>query len=171
MLNIPSFTEGARNFFQPANSHLPAIDFKPLSQNAKRFKYGYQFWQSLKADIHPTIHLVAHSMGCAFAEGLASAAEEDDYIIGKVVYINCYQARKLAVSTKRQFTVDYQFLDDPLINSPFLSHAGHAIPGDIQGADYKLRIYSGIKNPLKRHRAPMGQWGYHFWPHLWRMIH
>lgn len=166
----PGFIEGATQFLQDATYYTPAVDFPRLSTVASRFEQGYRFWPAFQAyhsvSTADLLHLVAHSMGCAFAEGLACSAVKDGYTIGKVGYINCYQAQDLVISTERQYTIDYQLCDDPLINNRMLSLVGHARPGAVQGATYQLRQYSGITNPLKRHRAPIALWGRAFWTHL-----
>lgn len=166
----PGFIEGAAQFLQDATYYTPPVDFPRLSTASGRFEQGYRFWSAFRAynsiSAADPVHLVAHSMGCAFAEGLANGAVNDGYTIGKVGYINCYQASDLMISTNRQYTIDYQLWDDPLINSRLLSLVGHARPGAIHGANYQLRQYSGISNPLKRHRAPIALWGRTFWTHL-----
>jgi hypothetical protein len=166
----PGFVQGAIDFFKTNDCHFPLLDFSPLSTVRDRFQQGYEFWDLADFNPHALIHIVAHSMGCAFAEGFLKAATKAGYKVGLVLHLNPYQAQALAISTKRWFTIDYQLEDDPLINNPFLKVLGHAQTGAITGADYQLRVRSGIPNPLKKHRAPIARWGYQFWPHLSNLL-
>ncbi len=160
------FVKGAIEFFNTNDCHFPILDFQPLSSVRDRFHQGWHFWRLANFKPHSLIHIVAHSMGCAFAEGFLSAATFFGYKTGCVLHLNAYQAQALSISTERWFTIDYQLKDDPLINNSFLRVLGHAQPGAIAGASYKLRVSSGIHNPLKKHRAPIARWGYQFWPHV-----
>ena len=162
----PGFVDGALRWVHAREPGFAAVDFPSFSQAHQRFKQGYAYWQKWRPANHRCIHLVSHSMGAAFAEGLLAAAEKWGYKAGWVVQLNPYQAADLAVSSNRIATIDYQFTDDPLIHNSLLKLVGHANPGAIKGATYHIRLPSGIRNPLKRHRGFIGRWGYQFWPHL-----
>ena len=162
------FITGAKAFFNDQQVLLPATDYPFFCNNRYRINVGKIFATALldQLNISDTLHFVTHSMGCAFAEGIMKTLAENSYSIGKVVHINCYQAGELSVQTSRIWTVDYQMIDDPLINNRFLKLAGFARPGRIAGADYTVHEKSGIQNPLFRHRGPMGFQGDHFWKNL-----
>lgn len=168
--NNEAFIDGAKYFCNHFNPRYAEIDHRFFSTVIERREKGWHWArQRLEKQFFPdeTIHFVNHSMGCAFSEGVIDLLDEAGFTIGKVIHINCFQAANLHVSTfNRLLTVDYQMVDDPLINNPFLTFLGIAKPGSISDADYSLRVRSGIKNVLYRHRGPIGVMGQAFWDYL-----
>ncbi len=164
------FINGAKNFFTDFKPWYVEADYRFLSSvNERQEKGRYWAFQQIEKRNLPneTIHFIGHSMGCAFTEGVIAALDEAGFTIGKVVHINCFQAANLQITTfNRSFTVDYQMVDDPLINNPLLTFLGIAKPGAITGTDYSIRIKSGIKNIFYRHRGPIGVMGKAFWEDL-----
>ena len=167
---LSGFVHGALEWFGAMEPAFPVVDFSAFSQVNERFRQGYFYWRHHARRSYPRIHVLTHSMGAAFGEGLLKAAAEMGYKPGWVVHVNPYQAKGLSVSSERVATVDYQFTDDPLINNRILKAFGHARPGLVTGASYPVRLRSGIGNPLKRHRGFIRSWGYHFWPHLYKLL-
>ncbi len=169
-LHKEDFIQGAYDFCKDDKPWFLPVDFFFWSGSKARLNAGYKWsLKNLKAvpDNSQTLHFIAHSMGCAFAEGATKGFYEAGFKIGKVIHINCFQAADLEITTMdRDFTVDYQMTDDPLINNIFLKSFFIARPGYITGVDYAIYEPSGIKQFVKKHRGPMGLWGQAFWDHL-----
>lgn len=163
------FIKGAKSYFHDSQTWFTHHDFHFLSTIADRKSAGQRYarhhlqqWEAILKPGEP-VHFIAHSMGCAFAEGIAQFLFQKGFQIGGVLHINCFQAALLPLSSdNRQWTVDYQFTDDPLINNPVLKWLKVASPGSISEVT-AIHEQSGIRNPLYRHRGPIGIYGEGFW--------
>lgn len=113
-----------------------------------------------------TILILFHIVwGAAYAEGIAKYMIEMGWKIGKAVHINAFQGADIISQKNYSFkdrtkTIDYQNTDDPIINNSMRSS-----PGDIQGADKRIRVNSGVKAWDFIHASPIG-YGANFWQKL-----
>ena len=81
----------------------------------------------------------------------------------KIVHIDVFQAADIKTidpNSNRIITIDYQLTDDWVIQNPMWSK-----PGDVQGADYKLREEGG-ESWKTNHTSPMWKQGRQFWEKL-----
>jgi RHS repeat-associated protein len=156
----PAFVEGAKKYFNDTKIEFIAIDHSLNSSANKRYNNGYQYAKenitALTENLQngETLKFVAHSMGCAFTEGVVEYLIEQGVAVSEVVHINAFQARGILASDyflePTVKTTDYQNTDDKVINYlPF------ANPGDIRNADYKIREHSNSnsKDPKASHSA------------------
>lgn len=117
-------------------------DYKPSSSAKSRISAGYRYAEdNIKKIVSglkqgETFKFVTHSMGAAFAEGIASYLIGHGYSVEEIIHINPFQAADITTNASPNVkTVDYQNSDDWVINkTPFVSS-----PGDIQNADYHIR--------------------------------
>jgi hypothetical protein len=163
-----SFVKGAINYYHDSKTFFTSEDYGYLSSAVGRIAAGYEYaknnidaFAGLIKD-GETIKFVTHSMGSAFAEGMAKYLIESGYTVEELVHLNAYQAADITTNqTSYVKTVDYQNVDDWVINDiPFFSS-----PGQIQGADYVIRELSQDPDLYTRHRTPMNVGG-EFWKGL-----
>lgn len=103
-------------------------------------------------------------MGTAFAEGMIDKLFEEGYTIGTVVHINAFQAASCDIDPNtREKTIDYQLVDDPVINNPVLALFGWADPGPLPSADVRIHESSDLDNIFFVHRSPIWEKGHEFW--------
>lgn len=167
------FVRGACQFLKDHNPFFTELDFPWYSRAKQRYQQGFDYakqqlheWYR-QASEDEYYHLVSHSMGTAFGEGILKKLGDQESRIGHIVHINAFQASKLKVAPNpRTTTIDYQLLDDPLINNFFLRILGIAAPGKIQNADHQVYEHSGIGNIFKIHRSPIWKQGERFWNNL-----
>ena len=165
------FVQGASHYFNDRNIVFLPMEYRWYSSAADRMNDGYKYAKanliSLTKNIknNETINFVTHSMGAAFAEGMASYFIEQGFIVAEMIHINAFQADDITTIHSQDnstFTTDYQNTDDWVINKiPFLSS-----PGDIHGADSKIRRNSKDPNKMTRHRSPIDKQGANFWKTL-----
>lgn len=163
-----SFVSGAMNYYHDNRAFFTSEDYGYFSSAIGRMKDGYEYAKNnikaLTGDIKDgeTIKFVAHSMGSAFAEGMASYLIESGYTVEEIVHLNAYQAADIRTNqTPSVKTIDYQNVDDWVINYiPFFTS-----PGQIQGADYVIHEQSNDPDLSTRHRTPMNM-GEMFWKGL-----
>lgn len=170
------FRNGATKYFTKNTEGLleTYINHDPdgFSSAEERFEDGYNYafdnYFELTQGMNKKddyFNFVSHSMGSAYAEGIAKYMIEMGWKIGTVVHINAFQAADIISQKNFSFkdrtkTIDYQNTDDPVINNPIRSS-----PGDIQGADEKIRVNSGVKAWDWIHASPIGS-GVNFWQKL-----
>ena len=102
-------------------------------------------------------------MGGAFAEGIVEHLHNEGWTIEKIVHIDVFQAADIKTidpNSNRIITIDYQLTDDWVIQNPMWSK-----PGDVQGADYKVREEGG-ESWKTNHTSPMWKQGRQFWEKL-----
>lgn len=166
-----SFVLGATRYFSDTNINFIHQDYELTSSARKRFTDGYNYAKTnlklLVASLNENekINMVTHSMGAAFAEGMASYLYKKGYTIGELVHINAFQAADIQTidpNSNEVITTDYQNTNDWVINDiPFF-----AKPGQIKGADYRIREKSEDNNFMTRHRSPIDSQGSKFWDEL-----
>lgn len=139
-------------------------------RTAEGYEYAKSNYGSLTRGMNPKedyFNIVDHSMGVAFGEGVSKYMQEMGWEVNKVVHINGFQAadieaykpqNQLIISTKTQ-VIDYQNIDDPVINNPVRSS-----PGGIKNSTYKVREESGMPRDYK-HASPISK-GENFWKDL-----
>ena len=171
------FIEGAKNYYSDYKSFFSDVTFlnyKYISADY-RFKAGYKYaeehFNDLISDLgeNETFKFVSHSMGAAFAEGMAKYLEEHGYKIEAIIHINAYQASSVPSLTKAIVT-DYQVVGDPVIF--FSAHFNPILgfpfgpPGFIRGADKHIRRFSNnYLKPKYIHMEPINS-GPEFWESL-----
>ena len=164
-----SFVQGAIKYWNDKEIFFTDKDYKPLSSAKSRISAGYRYAEdNIKKIVSglkqgETFKFVTHSMGAAFAEGIASYLIGHGYSVEEIVHINPFQAADITTNASPNVkTVDYQNSDDWVINkTPFVSS-----PGDIQNADYHIREKSNDSDFATRHRSPIDSQGKSFWNNL-----
>lgn len=166
-----SFVNGAKSYFRDRS--VSFTDYKPsmFSTVAGRKKAGIDYAKNNAEALtkgmkkgKDVFRLVTHSMGGAFGEGIAEYLQNEGWDVETIVHINAYQAADIETNnpnSNKTETIDYQNPDDWVINDTPLAE-----PGDIQGADYKIREKSGDKNWKTRHMSPIWKKGKGFWKNL-----
>jgi hypothetical protein len=140
-------------------AHFTDIKHAALSSVFSRMKAGWQYAQKNEASLLSgfesasyRFNFVTHSMGAAFAEGIIRFLEDKEYRVCTVIHFNTFQAADIKIERKagsKSYVIDYQNINDPLINNPV-----YAKPGDIRNADLSIRQKSN-KPFFKRHRDPI----------------
>ena len=165
-----SFVDGAKSFFHDNNVLFPATDYTWGSSADLRtfdgFNYAKEHFGVLTSGIkeNETFKFVSHSMGAAFAEGMALFLDMKGYDVEQIVHINAFQANDIVTMTpnsNKTITTDYQNTDDYVINyTPFVSS-----PGNIHGSKYIIREAS---NEIWKyiHTSPISAQGSEFWKNL-----
>ena len=160
-----TFINGAKSYYSDDNVFVMTNDYNYFSSAKERYNSGYLYAKSnidiLTSDIsvEEDFKFVTHSMGAAFAEGMATFLIENGYRVSELVHINSFQAADISTvgeNSINTFTIDYQNTNDLVINFiPFYSS-----PGSIKGADLKIRVKSN--EPLIYvHSSPI--WDTLFW--------
>ena len=163
------FIQGAIKYWNDKEIFFTDKDYKPLSSAKSRISAGYRYAEdNIKKIVSglkqgETFKFVTHSMGAAFAEGIASYLIGHGYSVEEIIHINPFQAADITTNASPNVkTVDYQNSDDWVINkTPFVSS-----PGDIQNADYHIREKSNDSDFATRHRSPIDLQGKSFWNNL-----
>ena len=165
-----NFVNGAKQFFNDNNVLFIPVKHSLSSSALERLQKGYDYAENniiwlgdLKQD--ETIKFVTHSMGAAYAEGMATFLLKNGCPVTNIVHINAFQANDIKSLSKYNNveTTDYQYTDDWVINHiPIFSS-----PGFIDGANYIIREPSGcqIESFLNIHFDPISK-GFNFWNKL-----
>lgn len=143
-----------------------------FSSAADRRAAGLEYAKSNFADLtkgmtkdNDVFKMVTHSMGAAFGEGIPEYLKGEGWQVETIVHINAFQANDITTtdphSNAETKTIDYQNSDDWVINN-----TPTASPGNIQGADSKIREQSGHSNWQTRHMSPIWQQDKSFWNQL-----
>ncbi len=165
-----SFVKGAKSYYNDNKTHFTSKDYGLLSSAKQRSKDGYAYakanFAALTGDLADgeTFKLVTHSMGAAYGEGIAKYLQEKGFTVESIVHVNPYQAEDITTlnpNSNLTETIDYQQTDDWVIND-----LPTGSPGDIKGADFKVREKSGDDDWTSRHRSPIDQQGGDFWKNL-----
>ena len=167
-----NFVKGAKSYFHDNDVVFLNIDHEMSSSAISRISKGYDFAQKFFDELtstlgeNETLKFVSHSMGAAFAEGMARYFILHGINVSEIVHLNPFQANDITTvnpTNNLTKTTDYQNTDDPVINKiPFVS-----APGNINGADYIIREPTGEPDIFLKHRYPilMGN-GKGFWQTL-----
>ena len=168
-----SFVQGAKHYWGDNNVFFTKEDYSNFSSAQARISAGYRYAEhnikALVSGIKPgeTFKFVTHSMGAAFAEGIASYLIGHGYRVEEIVHINPFQAADITTNADPNVkTLDYQNTDDIVINQiPLVSS-----PGDIRNADHRIREKSNDSNIFTRHRSPIDSQGGNFWKRIRKKI-
>lgn len=162
---LPStpFVSQAVEFFGGTDSvYFPYVDFRICTSAQVRMMAGFAYAESSFAELTSGVapggefRFVAHSMGCAFAEGMALFLLERGYRVSHMIHINGFQTGQMRANPRIPATVDFQYVDDLVIRVPFLSDTR-----PIRGA-----IVVREKSNLwirRRHRGPVYPRSTEFW--------
>ena len=139
-----SFTIRATQVFHDDKSLYPDIRHNFFSSAKQRRKLGYTYAQEHFAEITQDIdegekvRFVSHSMGAAFAEGMADYLISAGVKVDVLVHFEAYQADEIESNGRNGniLTIDFQDKDDLVINI--------IGAGDINGADHKYRTTSHV---------------------------
>ena len=142
--NNNSFTIRATQVFHDDKSLYPDIRHNFFSSAKQRRKLGYTYAQEHFAEITQDIdegekvRFVSHSMGAAFAEGMADYLISAGVKVDVLVHFEAYQADEIESNGRNGniLTIDFQDKDDLVINI--------IGAGDINGADHKYRTTSHV---------------------------
>ena len=171
-----NFVNGAKKFFNDNNVLFIPVKHSMSSSAHERWQKGYDYakhniiWLGdLKKD--ETIKFVTHSMGAAYAEGMATFLIKNDYPVTSIVHTNAFQAadiESIGLNNKNVNIIDYQNIEDWIINKiPYSSS-----PGFIKGANFIFREsngYHGVDRILHSHTYPI-DFGKTFWKNLKNLI-
>ncbi|MFT4095227.1 MAG: hypothetical protein QM640_16470 [Niabella sp.] len=106
---------------------------------------------------------VTHSMGSAFAEGIIEYLKDMGWNVTQTVHLEAFQAKDIKASTRPRtkknkktlspidpgtYVIDYQINGDWVLDLP------NGNPGDIEGANKKIRANSS-NDLLHIHRDPI----------------
>lgn len=96
----PQFLDAASTYF----GNLPDLYFVNgegpwYSSAAMRFRKGYRFASEnrVKFQGYDRLYLVGHSMGCAFAEGMALCLVELGFNVGEIVHFSAADAESIRI--------------------------------------------------------------------------
>ena len=167
-----SFVNGAKNYFHDNNAKFTNFEPAMFSSAAERKAAGMEYAKSHFGELtkgmakdKDVFRMVTHSMGAAFGEGIAEYMKGDGWSVETIVHIDAFQANDITTtdpnSNAETNTIDYQNPDDWVINN-----TPTASPGDIKGADVKIREQSGDGNWKTRHTSPIWKQGSGFWQKL-----
>lgn len=164
------FVEQAVALFDDHDSvFYTKVDHAVFSSVKERWQKGkayadvqlHQLVQGMKPS--DTIKIVAHSMGCAFAEGMAQLLLDKGYHVSCLIHINAFQSGHMTANPQIPITIDYQYTDDVVIRVPFLSKLG-AIKGAMP-----IRKKSNIRI-RRRHRGPIYPASTLFWEEIRKVL-
>ena len=123
-----------------ADNNLVFLDVKHkwYSSAKRRYKTGYQFakdnidYLTSNLEEGESFKFVTHSMGAAYAEGMAKYLLEEGYSVEMLFHFSPYQAAQIRSvgSDPDILTIDFQTIGDPVL---FLDGMG-----TIRGADYRI---------------------------------
>lgn len=128
------------------------VDFNYTSTAHDRYLSGYN--NTIKYGGSPSVKgrdnnvvLVTHSMGGAYGEGVADAMTKQGWNVSSIYHFNAFQAADMNASGNR-LTVDFQSVNDPVINNPIRSS-----PGSINNATPVRQISNSGYQFI--HRSPI----------------
>lgn len=160
-------------YFDDRKAFIPVIEHGPFSTVKGRRLKGYEYAMGKFADLtsdlaeDESIKFVTHSMGAAFAEGMAAYLLMKNVSVSDIVHLNPYQASDIisvGKNNKNVNVIDYQNTNDWVINKiPFFSS-----PGDIVGAKIKIRE-KGLTTFGLIHRFPIDN-GKRMWNHIKKLL-
>ena len=166
-----NFVTGAKNYFNDRSAKFTNYEPSKFSTASERKAAGIAYAKSNLEDLtkgmskdKDSFKLVTHSMGAAFGEGIAEYLKGEGWKIDAIVHVEPFQAADITTldpNSNQTQTIDYQNPDDWVINN-----TPTATPGDIKGADSKVREKSGDGNWQTRHTSPIWQQGKKFWDTL-----
>ena len=133
------FVKMAKTVFSDSKTYFPDIRFCFSSSVDLRRKNGYDFakqnYDLITGNLSDgeSVRFVTHSMGAAFAEGMADYLLERGVSVDALIHFEPYQAAKIKTNGERDeiLTVDYQEKNDWVIQ--------YIYAGDIEGADERPR--------------------------------
>ncbi len=162
------FVYGATSYFNDTDCVFLPVNYHWYNSASNRFDMGYKYakdnFMEIISSKSNSIKFVSHSMGAAFAEGMAKYFLEQSLDVKSIVHINAFQAKYIDTSYSKSnniIRIDYQNYDDPVINN--LNVLG---TGDIPNSTYVVREITNEKNLLYKHRAPINISGLVFWKTL-----
>ena len=97
-----TFINGAKSYYSDDNVFVMTNDYNYFSSAKERYNSGYLYDKSnidiLTSDIsvEEDFKFVTHSMGAAFAEGMATFLIENGYRVSELVHINSFQAADIS---------------------------------------------------------------------------
>ena len=134
-----SFVEKAKTILSDNNVVFLDVKHDSRSLARSRFNAGYQYAKenlnNLVSDMEEgeSFKFITHSMGAAYAEGIASLLLEQGHSVEMMLHFSPYQAVQIKTVGERPdiLTISYRTLLDPVL---LLDGIG----GNIQGADYTV---------------------------------
>ncbi len=166
------FVKGAKVYFNDQRTKFLPVKHNMSSCAYDRWKNGFDyakefFSDGFKLNKHETIKFVTHSMGAAYAEGMAAYLLEAGYPVSDLIHLNSFQTGGfMSVGAKYPTVniIDYQNTDDKLIN-PII---GLFSQKAINGASHIIRESTkySFKDSFKySHTYPIDI-GFKFWSEL-----
>lgn len=152
--NNGRFVNGAQSFFNDANTYFTNYDFNYwTSSTYLRTKTGYNYakenYDELISGMDPQkdiFHVISHSMGGAFSQGMIQYLKEKGWVTDMAIYLNAWQPSEL-------IGIEGTFAVDATITNDWVQGLSLPINGDrdIPSADYRIRKKSE-KGWQYRHR-------------------
>lgn len=147
-----SFIKKSKEVLHDDNVSFLDIDHRVFSSAKQRYSNGYKYvvdkLVALSKDINKdeTIKFVTHSMGAAFAEGMANTFEENGYKVNVLVHFSPYQAGDINTIGKDNnvLTIDFQTRGDLVISI--------VSPGVVNDADYSIKRDPKASSIMYYHR-------------------
>ncbi|MFN0189713.1 MAG: RHS repeat domain-containing protein [Bacteroidia bacterium] len=166
-----NFVKGATDYFNDPiakfTSYQPGMFSTAAERKAAGIAYAKEHFGYLTKGMtkeKDVYKIVTHSMGAAFGEGVTEYLQGEGWKVETIVHVNPFQAADIKTTdpnSNQTQTIDYQNPDDWVINE-----LPTASPGNIQGADSKIREQSGDENSKTRHTSPIWKQGENFWKSL-----
>ena len=138
-----SFVRTAQSIFNDSKTFFPDIRYSFTSSANQRRKDGYEYAKQnvsrLVGDLKKgeSIRFVSHSMGAAFAEGMADYLIENGFPVDALIHFEPYQAAQIKSNGGRDdiLSIDFQDIEDWVIQ--------YISPGEMPDADHSIRVNYG----------------------------
>ena len=155
------FVQKAKAYFGATSIYFTNEDYGLFSSTHKRRSNGHRYaknnFESITENMDASrLHfkMITHSMGAAYGEGIVDCLKLNGYSVTETIHLNPFQAAAIECNKDKvnglgTHIIDFQNINDPIINNPFRSN-----PGDIKNADKKIRI-KAFHKWMYIHRSPI----------------
>jgi RHS repeat-associated protein len=138
-----AFVQGAQNFFKDKSCYFTNFEFNYMSSSSYRrhsdgYIYAKENYASLISDMDPqqdVFHVVSHSMGGTFAEGMIQYLKEQGWTVDMAIHFNAWQPTELQGS-------EGTFLIDATITNDWVQGLSISSTREIPNAAYQIRKIS-----------------------------
>ncbi len=162
----PEVIRKAKKVLRDDKISIESINYHLLSSAAKRRRSGYEYakenYSRLVSDLDKdeSFRFVTHSMGAAFAEGMAEYLREQGRIVDIMLHFSPFQAAGVEASTNPDvLTIDIQTENDPILKLSPMSQ-GHIV---------NARVVYGTSNSKKgKHMESM--YKSYYWQEILQLI-
>ena len=135
------FVDRALSTLKDNHKDIESYQYDILSTAKQRRKRGYKYAKenfdrlSLDMEENEPFRFVTHSMGAAFAEGMAEYLVESGFKVDILIHLSPFQAGDIKTQGAKDeiLTIDLQTIGDPVL------YFGGFSQGEIVGADYSIK--------------------------------